>query len=69
MFQNDTDDIYCHKCGRLYFRFAPPNTVFCICHVTFVFTFDGRPLTQKKERKVSIPKAFYDAFAQEKDFE
>jgi hypothetical protein len=66
MFHNDTDDIYCHKCGRLYFRFAPPNSLFCICHVTIVFSFEGQPI--QKEKKISVPKAFYDAFEQEKDF-
>lgn len=69
MFQNDTDDIYCHKCGRLYFRFAPPQALFCICHVTFVFTIDGRPSSVRKEKNSVVPQAFYDAFAQEENFE
>jgi len=73
MFKNNEEEIYCPNCKRPYFRFAQMNSVFCICHITFVFSIDKTEIQRieqslKENQKVQVPKAFYDAFEQEKDF-
>jgi len=70
MFRNGEEEIYCPNCRRPYFRYAPMNSVFCVCHITFVFSIDRGPgiKIDPPKKRIPVPKAFYDAFEQERDF-
>ncbi len=68
MFANESENVFCDKCGRIYFKYAPLNVPFCVCNINIVFSVDAITHVTKKHI-TSIPHAFYEAFKNEKEFD
>lgn len=65
---NESENVFCAQCGRMFFRYAPLNVPFCICHINIVLSID-KTTHLTKRHSVPVPRAFYEAFENEKDFE
>lgn len=67
MFSNEAEDKYCSQCGKIYFFYTKSwQENFCMCGMKIFLRIDQVEI--KKENMHQVPQAFYEAFANEKEF-